>query len=45
MASKDVGDYIIIVDKISKTFTGGVKALVDFSTKIHHPRRQHPQHL
>ena len=35
MAFQDVGDYIIVVDKISKTFTGGVKALVDFSTKIH----------
>lgn len=35
MAFKDLGDYIIVVDKISKTFPGGVKALVDFSTKIH----------
>ncbi len=35
MAFKDEGDNIIVVDNISKTFPGGVKALVDFSTKIH----------
>jgi polar amino acid transport system ATP-binding protein len=35
MAFKDVGDYIIVVDKISKTFPNGVKALVDFSADIH----------
>ena len=35
MVFKDVGDNIIVVDSISKTFPGEVKALVDFSTKIH----------
>jgi polar amino acid transport system ATP-binding protein len=35
MAFKGVGDYIIVVDKISKTFPNGVKALVDFSAGIH----------
>ena len=35
MAFKDVGDYIIVVDKISKTFPNGVKALADFSADIH----------
>jgi polar amino acid transport system ATP-binding protein len=32
---KDVGDYIIQVDKINKTFANGVKALVDFSGQVH----------
>ena len=35
MPIEDVGDYIIIVDDISKTFVGDVKALVNFSTQIH----------
>jgi polar amino acid transport system ATP-binding protein len=35
MTTKGVGDHIILVDKINKTFPNGVKALVDFSTKIH----------
>ena len=35
MAFKDVGDYIIQVESINKTFPNGVKALVDFTTKIH----------
>ena len=35
MPVKDVGDYIIVVDHIDKTFPNGVKALVDFNTKIH----------
>ena len=39
MAFKDVGDYIIVVDKISKTFPNGVKALVDFSAEI---QENHP---
>ncbi len=35
MPVEDVGDYIILVEEISKTFVGEVKALVKFSTKIH----------
>jgi polar amino acid transport system ATP-binding protein len=35
MTLQDAGDYIIIVDKISKTFPNGVKALTDFSAEIH----------
>jgi len=35
MPVKDVGDYIIVVEHINKTFANGVKAVVDFSTKIH----------
>jgi polar amino acid transport system ATP-binding protein len=35
MPIKDTGDYIIIVDHINKTFTNGVKALVDFTTNVH----------
>ena len=35
MTFKDVGDYIIQVDKINKTFPNGVKALVDFSDQVH----------
>ena len=31
---KQLGDYIIEVDKISKTFSNGVRALSDFSTRI-----------
>ena len=34
MSSKHLGDYIINVDKIGKTFPNGVVALKDFSTKI-----------
>ncbi len=35
MPFKDKGDYIIVVEHINKTFGNGVKAVVDFSTKIH----------
>jgi len=35
MPVKDSGDYIIVVENISKTFPDGVRALVDFSTRIH----------
>ena len=35
MPIKDVGDYIIVVEHINKTFGNGIRALVDFSTKIH----------
>ena len=35
MPIKDVGDYIIVVKNINKTFGNGIRALVDFSTKIH----------
>jgi ABC-type polar amino acid transport system ATPase subunit len=34
MSLQQTGDYIILVDKISKTFPNGVKALSDFSTAI-----------
>ena len=34
MLKKDVGDYIIVAEHIYKTFENGVKALVDFDTKI-----------
>ena len=34
MSSKQLGDYVINVDKIGKTFPNGVVALKDFSTKI-----------
>ena len=34
MPPQDAGDYIILVDKISKTFPNGVKALTDFSAEI-----------
>ena len=34
MTLQDAGDYIILIDKISKTFPNGVKALTDFSTEI-----------
>ena len=34
MAEKKLGDYIINVKNISKTFPNGVKALCDFSTNI-----------
>ena len=35
MPIEDTGDYIIVVDHIHKTFPNGVKALVDFTTKVH----------
>ena len=35
MPIEDTGDYIIVVDNIHKTFPNGVKALVDFTTKVH----------
>jgi polar amino acid transport system ATP-binding protein len=31
---KKLGDYIVSVDKINKTFANGVCALSDFSTRI-----------
>jgi len=34
MPIKDLGDYIIVVEHINKTFANSVKAVVDFSTKI-----------
>ncbi len=34
MQDKQLGDYIITVDKINKTFANGVHALCDFSTNI-----------
>jgi polar amino acid transport system ATP-binding protein len=34
MSIKDVGNFIIVVEQINKTFTNGVKAVVDFTTKI-----------
>jgi ABC-type polar amino acid transport system ATPase subunit len=34
MQEKSLGDHIIIVNKISKTFPNGVSALQDFSSKI-----------
>jgi len=34
MREKDLGDYIIIADKINKTFPNGVWALRDFSIKV-----------
>ena len=34
MSIEDTGDYIIVVDHINKTFSNGVKALVDFSTRV-----------
>ena len=34
MAFQDAGDYVILVDKINKTIANGVKAVVDFTTKI-----------
>ena len=35
MLSPENGDYIILVDKINKTFSNGVKALTDFSAAIY----------
>jgi polar amino acid transport system ATP-binding protein len=34
MPDRDLGDFIIVVEQINKTFANGVKAVVDFSTKI-----------
>ena len=34
MPIKDAGDYIIVVEHINKTFANGVRAVVDFSTRI-----------
>ena len=34
MKEKTVGDYIITVDRINKTYPNGVRALCDFSTNI-----------
>jgi polar amino acid transport system ATP-binding protein len=34
MTFNEVGDYIVVVDRISKTFPNGVEALADFSAKI-----------
>ena len=34
MSEKEIGDYIITVDKVCKTFPGGVQAVKDFSTDI-----------
>ncbi|MFO7684506.1 MAG: amino acid ABC transporter ATP-binding protein [Desulfobacterales bacterium] len=34
MAIGDAGDDIIVVENISKTFANGIKALVDFSTRV-----------
>jgi len=34
MSGKEIGDYIIAVDKVSKTFPGGIQAVKDFSTDI-----------
>jgi len=34
MPNKDVGDFIIVVEHIHKTFANDIKAVVDFTTKI-----------
>ncbi len=34
MPIRDVGDFIIVVEQINKTFANDVKAVVDFTTKI-----------
>ncbi len=34
MSGKELGDYIIIIDNVSKTFPGGVQAVKNFSAKI-----------
>ena len=34
MSGNEASDYIIVVDKLCKTFPNGVKALVDFTTNI-----------
>jgi polar amino acid transport system ATP-binding protein len=35
MPNKDGGDFIIVVEHIHKTFANDIKAVVDFTTKIH----------
>ena len=35
MKGKTQGELIVEVDRIYKTFPGGIRALVDFSTKVH----------
>jgi polar amino acid transport system ATP-binding protein len=34
MSEKELGEHIITIDNVSKTFPGGVQAVKDFSTKI-----------
>jgi len=34
MSEKELGDYIVTIDNVSKTFPGGVEAVKSFSTKI-----------
>jgi polar amino acid transport system ATP-binding protein len=34
MSEKELGEHIITIDNVSKTFIGGVQAVKDFSTKI-----------
>jgi len=34
MSEKELGDYIITIDNVSKTFPGGVQAVKDFSAEI-----------
>ena len=34
MSIENGGDFIIVVEHINKTFANGVKAVVDFTTKI-----------
>jgi polar amino acid transport system ATP-binding protein len=34
MSEKELGEHIITIDKVSKTFPGGVQAVKDFTTKI-----------
>jgi polar amino acid transport system ATP-binding protein len=34
MSEKELGEHIITIDNVSKTFVGGVQAVKDFSTKI-----------
>jgi len=34
MIEKELGEHIITIDNVSKTFPGGVQAVKDFSTKI-----------
>jgi len=35
MSEKEMGEHIITIDSVSKTFIGGVQAVKDFSAKIH----------
>jgi ABC-type branched-subunit amino acid transport system ATPase component len=34
MSEKKLGDYIITVDNVSKTFLGGIQAVKNFTTNI-----------